>query len=116
MPRSSNSGKQTERRRAPVASAEERENYMIALAVDLAEKKLRDGTASNQVIAHYLRLGSTKERLEKEKLRKEYELLDAKAEAIKSSKRIEELYSNAIKAMRVYSGAAGQDFDEDEED
>lgn len=92
------------RRRAPATTLEGRENQMISLAVDLAEQQLREGTASAQVITHYLKLGTTKERLEKEKLEKENELLKAKTESLQSSKRIEELYEEAIKAMQIYSG------------
>lgn len=90
--------------RRPALTPEARENQMIALAVDLAEKQLIEGTASSQVITHYLKLGSTKERLEKEKLEEENRLLKAKTEAMQSAKRVEELYSEAIKAMRRYSG------------
>jgi hypothetical protein len=88
----------------PALDPEMRENQMISLAVNLAEEKLRDGTASNQLIVHYLKLGSTKERLEKEKLEKENELLRAKTEALESAKRSEELYAEAIKAITRYSG------------
>lgn len=96
----------------PALTPEARENQLISYAVDLAEKQLREGTASSQVITHYLKLGSTKEKIEKEILVKQKELITAKTEALKSAKRIEELYSNAIKAMRSYSGQ--NDFIEDE--
>jgi hypothetical protein len=88
---------------------------MIALAVDLAEKQLMEGTASSQVITHYLKLGSTKERIEKEILEKQKELISAKTEALQSAKTVEELYANAISAMRKYSGNGGGD-DYDYED
>lgn len=88
----------------PALSMEARENQMISLAVDLAEKQLKEGTASSQVITHYLKLASTKERLELEKIKKENQLLEAKAEAIQSGKRIEELYTEAMDAFRTYSG------------
>lgn len=88
----------------PALTPEARENQLISLAVDLAEKQLREGTASSQVITHYLKMGSTKERIEQEIREKQKELISAKTEALQSSKRIEELYSNAIKAMRRYSG------------
>ena len=101
------------RRRPPATSVEARENQLISLAVDLAERQLSEGTASSQVITHYLKLGTTKERLEKEKLEKENELLKAKTEAIQSAKRVEELYKDALNAMRSYSGQGG---DEDYED
>lgn len=92
------------RKRPPAKSPEARENEMIALAVDLAEQQLREGTASSQVITHFLKLATTRESLEKEKIRRENELLRAKVEAIESDKRSEELYSQAIEAMRRYSG------------
>lgn len=88
----------------PAKNLEEREDQLISLAVDRAEEQLRNGTASSQVIVHYLRLGSTRNRLELEKLKKENELLKAKAHAIESSERIEELYSKAIAAMARYRG------------
>ena len=100
------------RRRAPALTPEDREDQLIALAIDLAEKKLMDGTASNQIEAHYLKLGSTRERLEKEKLQKENELLRAKTESLQSAKNVEELYKNALDAMRIYRGES-QDEDED---
>lgn len=86
------------------ASPEARENQLIALAVDLAEQQLRDGTASSQVITHYLKLGTYKEKLEREKLRHETELLKAKTDAIESAKRIDEMYAEALRAMKEYSG------------
>lgn len=99
----------------PALTPEARENQMISYAVDLAEKQLREGTASSQVITHYLKLGSTKEKIEKEILEKQKELISAKTEALKSAKRIEELYTNAIKAMRSYSGQNNSDGDDDDD-
>lgn len=93
---------------------EARENQLIYLATDLAEQQLRDGTASSQVITHYLKLGTTKERIEREILEKQKELISAKTEALQSAKRIEELYTEAITAMRRYSGNREVD-DEPEE-
>lgn len=87
----------------PALTMEARESQLIARAVDLAEKQLIEGTASSQVITHYLKLGSTKERLEREKLELENELTRAKTEALQSAKHIEELYSNALEAMRSYN-------------
>lgn len=86
-------------------SLEEQENHLISLAVDLAEQQLRDGTASSQVITHYLKLGTMKERLEREKLEEENKLLRAKTEALQSSKEIEELYTEALRAMTSYRGS-----------
>ena len=93
----------------PALTPEARENQLISLAVDLAEQQLRDGTASSQVITHYLKLGSTKERIEKDILEKQKELISAKTESLKSAKRVEELYADAIKAMRKYSGNGESD-------
>ena len=95
---------ESSRKSRPPLTPEARENQLVSLAVDLAEQQLRDGTASSQVITHYLKLGSTKERLEKEKLEEENKLLKARTEALRSTKRIEELYSEAISAMKRYSG------------
>ena len=98
----------------PAIDPESRENQMISLAVNLAEQKLRDGTASNQLIVHYLKLGSPKERLETEKLIHENELLKAKTEALESAKKTEEMYAAAIKAFAHYSGnyEDAQDYDD----
>lgn len=97
-------------KRRPALNPDSREQQLIAAAVDLAEKQLLEGTASSQVITHYLKLGSSKERLEKEKLEEENKLLRAKTESIKSAKKQEELFEEAIRAMRHYSG---RDEDED---
>lgn len=98
----------------PGLTPEARENQLISLAVDLAERQLLEGTASSQVITHYLKLGSTREKAEREKLQKENELLAAKAEAIKSAERRDELYKEAINAMRRYSGQRIEDDEDDE--
>lgn len=103
--------KETQKKIRPASTPEARENQMIALAVDLAEKKLLDGTASSQVIVHYLKLGSTRERKENEMLDKQIELIDAKVQNLQSSKRTEELYADALNAMKKYSGQ-----DDDNED
>mgnify|MGYP006896625522 CR=1 FL=1 len=97
------------RSRRPALSPEARENQMISLAVDLAEKQLQEGTASSQVITHFLKLGTTRAELEKEKLAKENELLEAKTKAIQSAERVEELYLNALNAMKNYSGQGDSD-------
>lgn len=88
----------------PALSPEARENRMISLAMDLAEQQLRDGTASSQLITEFVKRGSTKARLEKEILEEQKELMAAKTESLQSAKRIEELYENALNAMRSYSG------------
>lgn len=93
----------------PATTVEGRENQLIAHAIDLAERQLRDGSASAQVISHYLKLGSTRERLEQERLIKENELLSAKVEQLASAKRMEEIYEKALNAMRSYAGQETED-------
>ena len=97
----------------PAISPEARENQMISLAMDLAEQQLRDGTASSQLITEFVKRGSTKARLEKEILKEQKELMTAKIESIQSAKRVEELYTNALNAMRRYSGQGDVDESED---
>lgn len=97
--------KDIKKKRPPATTPEARENQMIALAVDLAEKQLMDGTASSQVISHYLKLGTTREKIEKDILLERKKLMKAQTEQIESQKRVEELYSKALSAMRTYSGA-----------
>lgn len=94
----------TKRTKAPAKGLEARENQLISLAVNLAEKQLAEGTASSQVITHYLKLGSSRDRIEKEILESKKELLTAKTEAIKSTQKSEELYQEAIEAMKLYGG------------
>ena len=101
--------KNTTKKIRPALTPEARENQMIALAVDLVEQRLLDGTASSQETTHFLKLGSMKNRLEMEKLQEENRLLKARTEALQSAKRVEELYSEAIKAMRRYSGQGSDD-------
>lgn len=93
------------KKKPPARSAEARENQLIAAAVDLAEKQLMEGTASPSVITHFLKLASTKQQLEIEKLKSETEYLRARAESVQSSQRSEELYAEAIAAMRRYNGS-----------
>ena len=93
----------------PALTPEARENQLIALAVDLVEQRLIEGTASSQETTHFLKLGSMKNKLEMDKLREENELLKAKTESIKSAKKSEELFEEAIKAMQRYSGHGGED-------
>ena len=94
----------TRRSSPPARTKEARENQLISLAVDLAEKQLKAGTASAQVITHYLKLDIAKETLEREKLKQENILLAARTDAIKSAAKVEELYTEAIRAMRKYGG------------
>ena len=97
------------RKRRPAMTPEAREQQMIALAVDLAEKQLQEGTASSQVITHYLKMGSMKERLERERVEEEKKLLRAKTKAYENAEEVKILYADAIKAIRDYSGNGDPD-------
>lgn len=97
------------RSRTPATTPEASENRMIALAIRQAEKQMEEGTASAQIIVHYLKLASSKNRLEEKRLQKEIELASAKTAAIESQKRSEELFDRAIKAMRTYQGTDDED-------
>lgn len=83
---------------------EGRENQLINLAVDLAERQLREGTASAQVLSHYLKAGSSREYLERQRLSMDVELMKAKRAQMESMARVEELYETAITSMRAYQG------------
>lgn len=93
----------------PATTTEAKENQLISLATALAEQQLRDGTASSQVITHYLKLGSSKERIEKEILEKQKELITAKTESLQSMKKIEGLYQKALDSMKRYGGHMNDD-------
>jgi hypothetical protein len=103
-----------ERARRPATTPEGRENQLISLAADLAEKQLKEGTASAQIVTHLLKLGSTRERAEQERLKNENLLLAAKIEQLASAQRIEGLYEQALNAMRSYSGQEMDMSDEDD--
>lgn len=92
------------RKKPPAKNPEGREQQLISLATDVAEEQMLNGTASSQVIVHFLKLATTKTELEKEKLKRENELLRVKAENIESQKNIESLYKEAIDAMKTYGG------------
>lgn len=96
-------------------SVEAKENQLISLAIDLAEERLRNGTASSSEVVHFLRLGTTKTLLEKEKLEEENKLLRAKTEALESAKKSEEMFEEAIRAMKLYSGSASETEVEDDD-
>jgi transposase len=90
--------------RRPATTPEQREHQVISQAIDLAEQQIQSGTASSQVITHFLKLGSTREQLEQERVRHENELLKVKRESLESAARVEELYTKAIESMRMYQG------------
>lgn len=94
---------------APAISPEARESRLVSMSMDLVEQRLRDGTASSQETTHFLKRGSQKEQLEIEKLKEENALLKAKTETLKSAKRVEELYEQAIKSMKHYAGQGDVD-------
>lgn len=94
-------------------SQEQRENQLIALAYDLVEQRIRDGTASAMEVCHFLKLGSSKDRLEREIMQEQKKLVGAKTDAYESGKRLEVLYQDAIDAMRRYSGQSVSDEDQD---
>jgi hypothetical protein len=102
-------------RRKPATTPEARENEMVSLAIDLAEEQIRAGSASSQIITHFLKLGSSREKLEQERLEHENALLEVKKQQIESQQRIEELYVDAIKAMRSYSGEPPSPEENDED-
>ena len=93
----------------PATTPEGRENQLIALATDLVEQRLRDGTASSQETTHFLKQSTAKARLEKEILELQKELIAAKTEALRSQKSSEELYEKALKAMGIYGGHGDPD-------
>lgn len=87
-----------------------KENYLISLAIEMVEEQLLNGTASSQVLTHFLKLATTKEKLENEKLRSDLRVAEAKIKAIQSADEIKELYNKALQAMNRYSG--GEEIDE----
>ena len=118
MAKTTNNVRATTKRRAAM-SPEARENQMISLAVDVAEQQMLKGTASSQVITHFLKLGSRKEQLEREKLENENELLRTRIKALESSEKSEEMYAKVLKAIKEYSGREDiddGDYDYDEYD
>jgi hypothetical protein len=97
----------------PATTPEGRENQLISLASDLAERQLIDGSASAQVMTHFLKMGTERERLERQKIQNENLLLSAKVEQLASAKRIEELYDEALNAMREYKGEEPEYLEDD---
>lgn len=94
----------TSRKMRPALNPDAKENQMISLAMDLVEQRLIDGTATSQETTHFLKLATTKAKLEVEILEKQAELITAKTEAIHSAAKVEELYESAINALRRYGG------------
>ena len=90
----------------PMSTSDGREQQLIALAINLAEKQLRDGTASPSVINHYLKMGSARETMEREILEKQSKLIDAKAQNIVKEKEQEEMAKRALEAMKNYTSGS----------
>lgn len=93
----------------PALTPEARQQQLVALAMDMAEEQLRNRTASSQVLTTFIKFGTVQAELELEKIRRETKVLEAKAEAYESAKRIEELYANALSAMRKYGGQSSDE-------
>ena len=91
------------RRKPPATTPEARENELIGMALDEAERQIRGGTASSQILVHFLKLASYRDRLEREKIRLENMYTAKKIDNIDAQAHAEELYENAINAMRSYS-------------
>lgn len=104
------------RTRRPASTPEGRESQLISLAADVAEEQLRGGTASAQVITHFLKLGSSRERAEQERLHNENLLISAKLEQMATAGRIEAMYEEALNAMRSYSGQEVEEIYDDGEE
>ena len=106
MPRGRKASETTSERGHRVATTPDaRELQLIALATDLAEKQLRDGSASSQIVVHYLKLGSSKERIEKEIMEKQRDLIVAKTKSFESADKLEKMYEDAMEAMSRYRGS-----------
>lgn len=117
MPKAKVTGSSAPKKRIrPALTPEARESQMCSLAIDLAEQQLLDGTASSQVITHFLKLATVKEKLEREKLEEENRLLKAKTKAMESAEEVKVLYEEAIIAMRRYGGHGTEIEDEEYED
>lgn len=101
---------EVKRRPRPSIDPEIREQQLISAAVDLAEQQLLDGTASAAVITHYLKLGTMREKLERERLVQENKLIDAKISTMESTKRAEELYAEVLTAMKRYNGYSEDEY------
>lgn len=97
-------GSEPVQRMRPALTPEGREQQMIALAINAAEKQLLEGTASSQVITHYLKLGTERERLERIKIEHDIRLSDAKAESLKTQQRLDEMFADFMQSFRDYSG------------
>lgn len=108
--------KEPKRKQIPARSPKERENQLINLAIDLAERQLRDGSATSQVITHFLKLATTKEQLENERLRADLKLSNAKVKHLESQNTSQELYEKALNAFKSYSVGGFQEEEETDDE
>lgn len=95
----------------PATTLEGREDQLIAAAMDLVERRIHEGTASAQETVHFLKLGSVRNQLEQDKLRHENEVLQTRVREMESRTSSEEMYRNALEAMRTYKGLGGDEED-----
>ena len=109
MAKIATSNSESTRKSRPAINPEAREMQLISKAYDLAEKQLSEGTASSQVIAHFLKLGTSRAELEKEKLRIENRKIEAQIKSIQNADEMKEVYEKALKAMRNYQGYGDPD-------
>ena len=109
----SKSSEGEQRRRKPATSPEAREQQLASLAYDVAEEQLASGTASSQVVPHFLKAGSSREKMEQMRMEHEIEMMKVKREAIRNQERADEMFSEALKAMRSYQGADSTSVEDD---
>ena len=108
--------RESSRKFAPATTPEGREQQLVSLAMDAVEKRIRNGTATAQELVYFIKAGSPSAKYERNILQKQQELITAKTEAIQSQKRVEELYANALNAMKAYSGASINPEEDDYDD
>jgi hypothetical protein len=104
MPRLASSGEKPQRRLPPAATPEQRNNQLIAMSYDAAEKAIREGKATSQLLTHFLKQGTAREELERARLEHENELLKARTSSMASAEETRELYLEVMAAMTEYSG------------
>ena len=114
MPTKKNTSSETKetKKRMPGRTVLSREEQLASLTYDLAEAQLLDGTASSQVMTHFLKVGASSHALEMEHLKAEIELLKGKLESLKRTDNLEQMYKDAVRATQVYSGQVKRKKDE----
>lgn len=104
------------RRRSRAKTPEERESMLVSMSMDRIEQQIADGTVSSQVLTHFAKLGSSRERLEQERLRNENDVLRKKVETMEAAVDVKNLMEDALAAFRGYSGGQGEFIDEEDDD